>query len=57
MPPRRDDTAPFFAALGVADDCNEPLPAELKIAYCWRRLAFIERIPDDNARIATVNAH
>jgi hypothetical protein len=40
-----------------ADDLNEPLPAELKIAYCWCRLAFIGRIPDEDARIATVNAH
>ena len=40
-----------------ADDLNEPLPAELKIAYCWCRLAFIGRIPDQDARIATINAH
>jgi hypothetical protein len=41
----------------IADDLNEPLPAELKIAYCCCRLAFIGRIPDEDARIATVNAH
>jgi hypothetical protein len=29
-----------------ADDLNQPLSAELKIAYCWCRLAFIGRIPD-----------
>jgi hypothetical protein len=27
----------------IADDLNEPLSAELKIAYCWCRLAFIGR--------------
>jgi hypothetical protein len=32
----------------IADDLNEPLPAELKIAYYWCRLAFIGRIPDEN---------
>jgi hypothetical protein len=32
----------------IADDLNEPLSAELKIIYCWSRLAFIGRIPDEN---------
>jgi hypothetical protein len=50
-------SSPSRGRFTIVDDLNEPLPAELKIAYCWRRLAFIGRIPDEDARIATVNAH
>jgi hypothetical protein len=42
MPPRSS------RRITIADDLGEPLSAELKIVYCWCRLAFIGRIPDEN---------
>jgi hypothetical protein len=40
-----------------ADDLNEPLPAELKIAYCWVVWRSSGEYRMKDARIATINAH